>query len=228
MKTKTAKKTAKKSNFFNAHTIYKLTNGSRVPGVTTITGQLGWNTNVLCRWANKMGLKGIDTIKYVDDKANIGTLAHKMVECYLTGEELDSSDYSRNQIDQAENSLLSFLEWEKTHKIKVKHHELKLVSEKLGFGGTLDLHAIVDKIFEIDDLKTGSGIYAEHFIQVAGYCILADEHKLPYDQARIINIPRTDDETFDQKIIKNLDLYKEIFLRLLDIYKFKKQIDKDV
>jgi hypothetical protein len=211
---------------YKAHTVYKLADGTRVPGVTTITGQIGWNKDVLVRWANKMGLQGIDTIKYVDDKADIGTLAHRMVECHLTGEELDSSDYSKNQIDKAENCLISFFEWEKVHKISVIHHELELVSEKLGFGGKLDLHSIIDSIAEIDDLKTGSGIYAEHYVQVAGYCILADENNIPYNQARIINIPRTNDERFDQQVVKNLDLYKQIFLRLLDIYKLKKQIDK--
>ncbi len=219
MTTKTEKK-------YKAHTVYKLADGTRVPGVTTITGQIGWSKETLCKWHNKMGLEGIDTSKYVSDKADIGTLAHRMVECHLTGEELDTSDYSKNQIDKAENCLLSFFEWERTHKITVIHHELELVSERLGFGGKLDLNSKVDLLLEIDDLKTGSGIYAEHYVQVAGYCILADENNIPYSQARIINIPRTNDERFDQQVVKNLDLYKQIFLRLLDIYKLKKQIDK--
>jgi hypothetical protein len=215
------------NNKVKAHTIYKLVDGSRVPGVTTITGQLGWSKEALCRWHNKMGLKQIDTSKYVSDKADIGTLAHRMVECYLTGEELDTSDYSKNQISAAENCLISFFEWERTHKIEIAHHELKLVSN-LGFGGTLDLHGNVDAILEIDDLKTGNGIYMEHFVQVAGYCILADENNIPYNRARIINIPRNDDERFDQQIIKNLDLYKRIFLKLLGIYKLKRRIEKEV
>ena len=214
-------------NKFKAHTVYKLADGTRVPGVTTITGGLGWSKETLCKWHNKMGLQGIDTSKYVTDKADIGTLGHKMVECHLTGEPLDTSDYSKNQIDKAENCLISFFEWEKQHEIKMEHHELQLVSN-LGFGGTLDLHGLVDSILEIDDLKTGSGIYPEHFIQVAGYCILADENNIPYIRARIINIPRADDERFDQQIVPNLGVCKAIFLHLLNIYKLKKQIDRKV
>lgn len=210
---------------FKAHQVYKTSDGLRVPGVTTISGQLGWNKEVLCKWSNKMGLAGIDTTKYVSDKADIGTLAHRMVECHLTGEVLDTSDYSANQISSAENCLISFFEWERQHKIVIEHHELQLVSDR-GFGGTLDLHGLVDLEYEIDDLKTGSGIFAEHFVQVAGYCILADDNGIKYDRARIINIPRADDERFDQQVIKNLDMYKEIFLHLLEIYKLKKKVEK--
>ena len=36
-----------------AHTVYKLADGTRVPGATTITGLL--NKPHLVRWANKIG-----------------------------------------------------------------------------------------------------------------------------------------------------------------------------
>jgi hypothetical protein len=103
---------------------------------------------------------------------------------------------------------------------------MQLVSETYGFGGTLDLQGLVDGIMEISDLKTGSGIYEEHFIQVAGYCILADENNIPYDRARIINIPRNNDEEFSQKIVPNLEVCKKIFLLCLEIYKSKKYIKR--
>ena len=63
-----------------AHTRYRLTDGTIVPGVTTVTGsQLGWNKQVLINWANRIGLTEIDSTKYKDDKADIGTLAHQMI-----------------------------------------------------------------------------------------------------------------------------------------------------
>ena len=212
------------NNKFKAHTVYRLADNTRVPGVTTITGTLGWSKETLCRWHNKMGLQQIDTSKYVSDKADIGTLAHRMVECHLTGEPLDTSDYSQNQIDLAENCLISFFEWQKAHDIQIINHEMQIVSETYGFGGTLDLQGLVDGIMEISDLKTGSGIYPEHYIQVAGYCILADDNNITYDRARIINIPRNDDEEFSQKIVPNLEVCKKIFLLCLEIYKSKKQL----
>ena len=91
-----------------AHIRYRLADKTIVPGVTTVLNLL--SKPALVPWANKMGLQGIDTSKYVDDKADIGTLAHAIITDKLTGKETDTSDYSKNQIDLAENSCLSF--WE--------------------------------------------------------------------------------------------------------------------
>lgn len=110
-----------------AHIIYKTSDGVKVPGVTTVLGLL--NKPALVKWANNLGLQGIDSSKYVDEKASIGTLAHAMITDKLIGKETDTSDYSKNQIDQAENSVLSFWEWEKDHKIEEVFLE-KVVTEK--------------------------------------------------------------------------------------------------
>ena len=49
----------------NAHTIYKLANGDIVPGVTTITGRI--SKPFLVKWANNLGLEGIDYDKYMSE-----------------------------------------------------------------------------------------------------------------------------------------------------------------
>ena len=41
------------------HTVYKTKDGKRVPGVTTILGVI--NKPALVRWANNLGLQGIDS-----------------------------------------------------------------------------------------------------------------------------------------------------------------------
>jgi hypothetical protein len=64
-----------------AHIIYKLADDSRVPGCTTICGIL--DKPALLEWANRIGLQGIEMRRYVDDKADIGTLAHDMIEIGL-------------------------------------------------------------------------------------------------------------------------------------------------
>ena len=74
------KKIAKRAK---AHTIYKLANGKRVPGVTTVLGII--NKPALVKWANNLGLQGIDSTTYVDGTAKIGTLAHEMIQEYLGG-----------------------------------------------------------------------------------------------------------------------------------------------
>ena len=104
-----------------AHQRYRLVDGTIVPGVTTITGVM--NKPALVKWANNLGLKGIDSSKYVDELASIGTLAHKIVENHILkflDLEFDENykDYTENQMDLAENAALKFFSWEKENKVE--------------------------------------------------------------------------------------------------------------
>ena len=208
----------------NAHITYKTKDGAVVPGSTTISGTIGWNKQVLVNWANRMGREGIDTKKFKDDKAEIGTLGHAFSIARLTGETVDTDDYSKNQIKSAENSLASFDNWLKEHIVEPVLMETPIVSERYRFGGTPDIYGKVDGVYEVIDIKTGSGIYPEHYIQTASYKQLLIESGNPVDRVRILNIPRTDNECFDDKIVPHIDSYWSIFLHLLDIYYINKSI----
>ena len=205
-----------------AHQRYKLFDGTRVPGVTTITGQL--DKPFLIKWANDLGLVGIDSAKFRDDKGDIGTLAHEMIVAHLSKREPDTSDYSKNQIDAAENSFLSYLEWEKQHKIEAIYTESPRVSELHLYGGTLDFYGLVDGTPELIDFKTGKGIYPEFWFQVSAYGKLIIGE--PIQRYRILNIPRTEDESFKEEVKTDLSLHFEAFLKLLDFYYLNKQINR--
>ena len=209
-----------------AHQVYKLASGKRVPGTTTITGSLGWSKQVLINWANRMGLQGIDTTKYVDDTAEIGKLAHKIVTDYLQGIKTDTDDYSKNQIAAAENSALSCFEWAKGKHIKPILIEQPLVSEIYFYGGMADIYAEVDGQTELIDLKTGSGIYPEMIIQVAAYRQLLIENGHKVESVRILNIPRTGDESFVEKKVSTAHCLTAwaIFKNCLNIYQLKKKL----
>ncbi len=206
-----------------AHQKYLLADGkTQVPGVTTITGQLA--KPALVPWANKLGLAGIDVSKFVDDKSQIGTLAHEMILAHLSKRQPETEDYSKNQIDAAENAFLSYLEWEKGHKLIPELTEVQAVSEKLGYGGTFDLYGLVDGVYELIDFKTGSGIYPEMWLQVAAYGqIVPGDSPQRY---RILNIPRTEDESFKEEVKSDLSLHFEAFCKLLDFYNINRQIKK--
>ena len=103
--------------------------------------------------------------------------------------------------------------------------EKPLVSNSLGFGGTCDIFAKVNDLYELIDLKTGSGIYPEMFIQVVAYRHLLIENNCLVDKVRILNIPRAESETFQEQVVGNLHEYWEIFLNLLEIYKINKKIE---
>lgn len=212
-----------------AHTIYKNQDGQRVPGTTTITAELGWNKQILIRWANNLGLKGIDSNKFRDEKADAGTLGHLFIMNYLRKKKTDTSEYSKKIIDMAENSMLSFLEWEKEHKLEPILIEEPLVSEDWGFGGIPDYFGFVNDNPELIDFKTGSGIYDEAVIQVAAYrqlIIHSDKtNELP-KKVRILRIPRSNDEAFEERLLsgKELKVAWNIFLNCLNIYRLKKEL----
>jgi len=212
---------------YKAHIRYKLKDGTRVPGVTTITGELGWNKRVLINWANRIGLDGIEASKYTDDKADIGTLAHKFITDTLQGKKTNTNDYSKNQIERAENSVISFNSWIKNHRLEPQIIEKPLVSENFQFGGTPDIYGLVDGVYTLIDLKTGKGIYDEYLIQAGGYSILLEEHCYKIEKILILNIPRVASEKFLVEDEVNISVCRNIFLNCLKNYQLKKQIRRE-
>jgi hypothetical protein len=205
-----------------AHITYKLQDGTAIPGVTTVLGVL--NKPALVKWANNLGLQGIDSTKFVDEKAEIGTLAHQMIADYLRGEKTDTSEYSKVQIDQAENAVLSFFEWEKSHHIQVILVEEPMVSEEYGFGGTIDCLGHINNELCLVDFKTSSGIYPEMMIQLAAYKQLLAGNNIHVDKATILRIGRTSDEGFEERLVNHLDKRWEIFQHALAIYQLQKEV----
>ena len=183
----------------------------------------------LIKWANNLGLKGIDSTKYVDDKADIGTLGHAMITDHLQGRETSTEDYSQQQISQAENCVLSYYEWEKEHNIKPIIIEEPLVSESFRVGGTTDIYGEVDGIKELIDLKTGNGIWPEHHTQVAAYREILKENGHEVVRVRILNIPRHETENFQQVVLSDnvLDLNWELFKHLLGVYNLRKKLKNE-
>ena len=208
-----------------AHIRYKSQMGIKVPGVTTILNLLA--KPALVPWANKLGLQGIDTNKYVDELADIGTLAHYFIMCHLTKQTPETSDYSQSQIDRAENCFLSYLEWEKHHKVEPNMTEAALVSEEFLFGGMVDFYGLVDGLYTLMDFKTGRAIYDEYWYQVAAYRALLEEQLYRVDRVIILRIGRDEDEGFDERNRVNLSVEWKIFLACLEIYKLKKLRGKD-
>jgi hypothetical protein len=206
-----------------AHHRYKLLNGDIVPGVTTITGML--DKSALKIWANNIGLRGISISKYVDEKASIGTLIHSMVSSHIKKEKLNISEYSPDIISKAENGFLKYLEWEKQYKPEVIHSEKELVSENYKFGGQFDLLASIEDKITLVDFKSGSGLYKEHLYQVAGYALLIEDClDFTIDNHIILRIGRDEEEGFEQKTKANLDIEKQIFKKLLEVYYLQKEV----
>ena len=184
-----------------AHQRYKTADGTVVPGVTTITGII--NKPGLVKWANNLGLQGIDSTAYVDETARVGTLAHEMIQEYLGGPKWDRNAYNAAQVDLAENAVLSFYEWERQTgaKLRTVFIEKQLVSENVKYGGTIDWYGEIGGKMWLVDFKTCKELFPEHSFQVAAYWNLLRENGYTVDGVRLLRVGRTEDEGFDDRVI---------------------------
>lgn len=206
-----------------AHRRYKLADGKTiVPGATTITGLL--NKPYLVTWANRLGLEGIDSTKYTDEAAKIGTLAHAMIQANLQNEELDRDEYSPIQLDLAENAVLSFFEWKGRHTIEPIFCEVPFTSEKNRYGGTIDCYCKLDGKPTLLDFKTGKAIYEEYFVQLAAYAELLREAGHPVEECRILRVGRDETEGFEERSVSDTRKWFDIFQNLLNVYYLKKDL----
>ena len=205
-----------------AHTIYKNQAGERVPGVTTILNLIA-KPNLIV-WANRLGLQGIDSTKFRDEKGLIGTLAHDFIMADLKGESTDTSDYSKNQIDQAENAYLKWLTWREDKILNPILLETPLISEAFQYGGTLDYFGEVDGKLTLVDYKTGF-VGKECYIQTCAYRELLIENGYPpAEKILILGIPRTEDERFTETPYTNFENGWQYFKLLRQCYDLEKLI----
>lgn len=212
------------NNKTKAHTRYFGLDGEQKPGVTTVLGVL--NKPFLIPWANKLGLQGIDSTKYRDAMAGIGTLTHQMILDHLTGQKTDTSDYSQKDVSMAENCFLSYLEWEKGHPVKPVLVEKPLVSDIYGYGGTPDCICEYNSGLELLDFKTGKAIYPEMFYQIAAYAQLAKEHGYKITSGRILRIGRDENEGFEERLTKRWGKEFQLFRHCLAIYNLQKELKR--
>jgi len=157
---------------------YRLKDGTRVPGVTTIIGRFK-DSGGLLYWAFEQGQaaeRGEISNLYDkrDEAADAGTLAHNLVEEHLKGNEptiLIGDDIGK----QAWQGYQNYLRWEKTTNMKIVSLETPMVSEVYKFGGTPDAMMVGGKL-AMGDWKTSNAIYPDHIIQLAAYKVLWEEN----------------------------------------------------
>lgn len=222
------------------HQIYKDDEGIRLPGVSTLKGQLGWNRESLMGWVRKVTLEGLDYNEIRRSGGGSGTLVHWFISDLFRGVKTNMDEFTAKEIDLAENAFLSFLEWKKDKLFEPKDKELviekQLVSQIHQFGGTPDLYCDYkregDERWKLTliDYKSGSGIFLEDLVQVVGgYTILLEENHYPVEQVILLNIPKAEDDEFFEVIIDNKEYIlacQNILLSCKDIYDNKKIISK--
>jgi len=218
-----------------AHTRYKNAKGKVIPSVTTIIGNnLGWNKGALIGWARKMALQGIDPNKERDEAADIGTLAHALIEEHITMKAphlepvlVDRSLYSPANLDKAETAFLAYLDWEAQHDVHLTdprvRSEERLVSEWFQYGGTLDFIVPVDGILSLIDFKSTNDLYVEHRIQLAAYEWLYEEVYGEAIPTHLLQLGK-EDGSFHHHRFTDLSKELEAFELLCQLHRLKGEL----
>jgi hypothetical protein len=198
------------------HAIYRLADGTLVPGVTTITGQVG--KGELIDWAAAVTREGLDHRAIAEESARVGTLAHSLVRCRLEGIEPDLSHYSPVQVALAQNAMRKFLAYMKWHQLEPLALEDPMVSEAHRYGGTPDFYGLCDGEPTLIDWKTGSEVYEGHRLQAAAYWNLLVEQGHPVESVRIVRIGREETGGYQEQRVGRLEKRFQAFLHLLAYY----------
>lgn len=151
---------------------YRLADGTKVPGVTTVIGgSLGWNKQQLMWWANQEGLAGRNHRDTSQAAADAGTLAHAMVEARILGRDFTvPADVPPDVVVKARRAFTGYCEWEADSRLRIVATEIRLVSERHRFGATPDAIALRrEEALCLPDWKSSRGTYADHVLQLAAY-----------------------------------------------------------
>jgi hypothetical protein len=206
---------------------YHTQDGKRVPSVTTIISKFK-ESGGLVHWAWDLGIQGKDYRQVRDDAANAGTLAHSLVEQWITKQPL-KVDGDEETTKKAYNAFNIFLEWAEQTKLEVTDTEVALVSERHRFGGTLDAMLVNGKR-SLGDWKTSNSVYSDYLFQLAGYAILWEEAHpdRPIEGGYHLMRFSKDFPDFGHHYYAELEDAKRGFLLMRELYDIKATLDKRV
>lgn len=212
------------------HTVYKNSKGQVVPSCTTILQVL--NVPTLIYWSNKIGRRGKDYGNEMASYGRIGTFTHALIEKYFKG---DLDDFREkmdvcndNEKAQAYKAYSNFLRWTTENEFELLESEIKLVSDSLNFGGTIDFVGIINGKIVILDFKTSNYFNKKMFLQLAGYMHLLLEHGYEIEGVMILKLSKTKDEFLVmEKSCDELEQYSKLFRFCLATHKLNEKIEKE-
>ena len=205
---------------YRSHQKYILKDGTQVPGASTIA-KIGDDGSSLIHWAWDLGNRGIDYRKARDQAADIGTIAHFLIECFLHGHEADLSDFCQADIGKANIAFGNFRTWWDAEGLTVLEPEVQLVSEEHLFGGTIDAPSRDrDGKIVLLDWKTSKGIWPAHKFQLAAYEKLWNECRpdMKVQRRGIVRIGKESPDDFEIAWMFSAEPAWKVFRKRLELY----------
>jgi hypothetical protein len=143
------------------------------PSVTTILDVYPKGYGFI-QWLKDVGNNSDEIVR----RAGVqGTNVHDAIDRFLRAEELSWVDENEKAIYTLEEweMILRFIDFWKTYKPEIVHHEFSCSSKKLQYGGTIDLVCRINKKLYLIDYKTSNALYPSYDLQIAAYVKLWDE-----------------------------------------------------
>lgn len=207
---------------------YRNASGVKIPGTTTIIGRFK-DSGGLLHWAFAQGQaaeRGEIRSLYDkrDEAADIGTLAHGLVEAHIkTGVLPDPT-----APEGARSAFEAYRKWASMTRLEIIEQETSMVSEAHQFGGTLDAIGRMEGELCMLDWKTSNGVYQDYLIQLAAYALLWDENRPNEPLAGGFHLCRFSKEhgDFSHHYWQNLDEAKQQFILFRQAYEIDKRLKK--
>jgi hypothetical protein len=156
-----------------------------------------------------------------------GTTVHEAIEkwikkgCSFT----DKIEKYCGKDMQVQDMFMNFVAWVNSDEVKFVCSEKHVHSEKYWYGGIVDFVCIIKGKRFVGDIKTSSGIYPEHFMQMGAYDICLQEMGEPKaDGYIIVNLQKNG--TIRIKKFTSTKKFQEAFIHALNLYKALK--DKEL
>jgi hypothetical protein len=157
-----------------APTIYRDSEGRRLPSVTTVIGRFK-DSGGLVRWAYLRGRDGLD-LDAREQAADAGTLARELVIAHLHGRRRQPAKRITSALlDKAKSGFNAYLAWERMYRPTVRHIEVPLASARYRYGGTLDAIGMFAGKLALLGWKASNAVYQDHLIELAAHKRLWDE-----------------------------------------------------
>lgn len=157
-----------------------------------------------------------------------GTDVHAIIEGIIK-EAIDQDEgFVKKETFTNSNQVKHFIKWAIDNKVKFLESEKHIYSEKMFLGGIVDFVCEIDGQLWIGDIKTSSGIYAEAFLQMAGYHEMIEEMGLYENVTGYVVLNLKKDGTFKEaRSISNED-NRKAFSACYDLFKIKQKLDNNI
>lgn len=195
---------------------YKDENGNYYPSVTNKTSTVVPKGDAFINWAFRQNSQE-EAEEYRDKKGRQGTKVHKICESLAKGHKVDLSELNHNSVKKVQG-YKNF--WQKKQP-KVIKLEFMIKSDKYKYAGTADMLAKIPdegKEYNLVDLKTSSGLYLNHKLQIMMYMYALEEHNILDGENTSLHLLHLKHRTNKGYHLKEIEYDKELVHHFNKIY----------